>query len=159
MVTFFAIDSCLDQGGRWDYKDGNCDESHESKKAVNRKPSSGALTEKLDIINYSCAVLIRPNSRKIEKLKNENTEDDYNTIVDDNEYYMATSAEYLDSVKVKRIERDSEGSISFKTAKGVIFKIDMNSLYWGILLFYGKAKPVKADMTYINQDYESYIKK
>jgi hypothetical protein len=30
VVTFFEIDSCLDQGGRWNYKDGNCDQGLES---------------------------------------------------------------------------------------------------------------------------------
>ncbi len=41
VVAFFAIDSCLYQGGRWDHKNGVCDEGLESQKSVSRQPSSG----------------------------------------------------------------------------------------------------------------------
>ena len=40
-VTFFAIDSCLDQGGRWDYKNGNCDLGLESQnKTLTKGPEN-----------------------------------------------------------------------------------------------------------------------
>lgn len=151
--TFFVIDSCLDQGGKWNYQNQTCDKGPELIQ------SSSSLQETLDIITFPCAVFVRPNSKKIEMLQKRISEDDYNTIVDDNEYYMATSAEYLDSVKVKRIGRDSEGILVFKTVEGNIFKMNLDSLNWGVLLFNGNAKPIEADITFINQDYETYMKK
>lgn len=155
--TFFAIDSCLDQGEKWDYKRGRCEQ--EIEKNASKQTLKNRRIENTEVLNFPCAVLIQPNSEKIEKLKKENSEDDYNTIVDDNLYYMSTSIEYLDSVKVKRVERQSEGSVTFKTTKGVVYKFNVDSLYWGILLFNGREKPIESDMTYINQDYESYMKK
>jgi hypothetical protein len=153
VTTFFAIDSCLDRGGSWNYQNQNCDMEPELKSSGSR------VAAKQDIINFPCVVFVRPNSQKIKKLKKENSEDDYNTIVDDNVYYVATSRDYIDSIGMKRIERESEGSLVFKSTKGTLFKVGLDSLYWGVVLFNGKDKPIEADMTYINQDYESYMKK
>ena len=150
--TFFATDSCLDQGGRWNYQKGNCDIGTEPEIPTSNFP------QKLNTITFPCAIFVRPNLEKIEKLKKENPED-YSTIVDDNEFYMATSGDYLDSVKLKRIEIQSAGSISFKATNGTAFEIDLDSIYWGIILFNGNLKPLQGDITYINGDYESYMKK
>jgi hypothetical protein len=98
------------------------------------KHSGSSVLEKQDIINFPCAVFVGPNSRKIKKLQKENSEDDYNTIVDDNVYYFATSRKYIDSVGMKRIEKDSGGSLVFKSSKGTLFNVGLDSLYWGVIL-------------------------
>jgi len=143
LKTFFEIDRCLDAGGIWNYGRGSCELEAE---------------QPLELIEFPCAVLIRPNLQKTEKLKKENSLDDFNTIVDDNEYYMTTSAEYLYSMKTKVISRSSDSSIAFKMADGTIFKFNAEAVFWGVLLFNGTTKPIEADMTNLIQDYESYMK-
>jgi len=113
----------------------------------------------LPVITFPCAIVISPTSQKLEKLKKENSEDEFYTIVDDNQYYIALSTQYLDSVKVRILHRNSEGSLIFKTTHGIMFEFQADSVYWGVLLFNGRAKPLKADMTDINQDFESYMSK
>ncbi len=113
----------------------------------------------LEVITSPCAVIISPNLKKLEELKRGNTENDFNTIVDDNQYYLAGSIQYLDSLKVKIIHINSEGSLVFRIPHGTIFKFRADSVYWGVLLFNGRTKPLNADITNINQDYESYMRK
>lgn len=115
--------------------------------------------EDANIITSSCAIFVRPDSIKIAKLRKENSEDDYNTIVDDNEYYMGISSAFLDSTKTKIIHRNASGILNFKTLTDKTYNLNLNSTYWGIILFNGKEKPVEADMTFINEDYESYMEK
>lgn len=121
--------------------------------------SKNIRNEDLQVIASPCAVIVSPNSQKIANLKTENPVDDFNTIVDDNQYYLATSIQYLDSLKVKVIHRYSEGSLIFRTTKGTIFKFPADSIYWGVVLFNGKMKPIAADMTAIDQEYELYMRK
>ncbi len=105
------------------------------------------------------AVVVNPSFRMIDKMKKENKADDYNTVVDDNVWYMSQSEQYLDSVKAKKIPRESEGVIKFRTESGKIYTMKLNTLFFGIILFNGKDKPMIADMTDIGDDYQKYMKK
>jgi hypothetical protein len=111
------------------------------------------------LITTPCAILIYPTLKQIEKMKMEvKDSDDFYTAADDNQYYMGTSIEFLDSVKVKRFGREANGFITFKTNKGQVFKTNIDSLGWNILLFNGKDKPRNADIMMIQDDYKSYMK-
>jgi len=110
------------------------------------------------IISYPCAVIIVPGDKKIDELKKNNSADDYNAIVDDNVNYEYESTTFLDSVKVKQINKRSEGWVVFKTSTGQISKMDLSRYNWAILLFNGKDKPVLADMTDIDAAYKTYMK-
>jgi len=136
-----------------------------NKTAVQHKPT--LLTRKVDsvvnvkndtTIDYPCAVVIYPSVKAISKLKKTYSEDDYNTIVDDNQNYMDESLTYLDSVKTKKIQRESIGTVSFKTASGDIFEMKLDTLGWAVLLFNGKNKPIQADMTVFADNYKTYMK-
>jgi hypothetical protein len=83
---------------------------------------------------------------------------DFYTAADDNEYYMASCGKYLNSLKVKQISKESRGVLLFKARSSKIFKMGLDTLYWGIILFNGKTKPIVADMTDIVGDYHRYMK-
>lgn len=140
---------------------------HNAKKdkaVVQHKPA--LLAHKVDTgvkdnnatIDFPCAVLVYPSDKAISKLKKSYSEDDYNTIVDDNQNYMDESLTYLDSVKAKKIQRESMGSVSFKTASGETFEMKLDTLGWAVLLFNGKNKPIQADMTLFEDNYKAYMK-
>jgi hypothetical protein len=98
------------------------------------------------------------SDKAISKLKKSYSEDHYNTIVDDNQNYMDESLTYLDSVKTKQTQRESSGSVTFKTTAGKIFKMKLDTLGWAILLFNGTDKPIFADMTVFADNYKAYMK-
>lgn len=156
--TFFDFTRFVDKGRSLNHKPEKYEQGTEVGSLI-QNTSNFLQNKDLQVITSPCAVLISPNLKKLEKLKKENTEDDFNTIVDDNQYYMATSIQYLDSLKVKILHRNSEGTLVFKTIHGTIFKFQADSVYWGVLFFNGRTKPLEADMTAINQDYELYMRK
>ncbi len=131
---------------------------------VQHKPT--LLTHKVDtevreknaVIDFPCAVIVYPSDKAVSKLKKSYSEDDYNTIVDDNQNYMAKSLTYLDSVKAKKIQRESTGMVSFKTVSGETFEIKLDTLGWAVLLFNGQNKPIQADMTAFEDNYKGYMK-
>jgi hypothetical protein len=154
--TFLSFDRLLDESE--DFNPVN--EKHA--KATERESlvqytSNNLQNRDPQAITSRCAILISPNFQKLQKLKKENPMDDFNTIVDDNEYYMAASIQYLDSLKVRIVHRNSEGTLIFKTTNGTIFKFQADSVFWAVLLFNGRTKPLQADMTDLNQDYKSYM--
>lgn len=40
-----------------------------------------------------------------------------------------------------------------------MYKMNLDNLYWAVILFNGKSKPVKADITNVTDDYKAYMKK
>ena len=129
------------------------------KKTITKTKPKLTQPRNSNFIEGPCAVIIRPDGEKIELLKKKSSEDEYATVVDDNEYYLGTSIEFLDSVKLKRIEKSSTGVLTFKSSLGQTFNLPLDSLYWGIILFNGRSKPIEADVTDINTDYHSYMKR
>lgn len=125
------------------------------------KPKATKATTKAlkqdNLIDFPCAVLVYPSNKTIARLKKEGPEDDFYTAADDNLYYMSQCIDYLDSVKTKKLTRETEGVVFFKTAAGKVYKIHLDSLQWGVLLFNGKSKPIEADMTSIENDYKPYM--
>lgn len=129
-------------------------------KKVVIKTTAHAIVSKTNydtLITAPCAVLVYPTLKKIDSMKKKDGEDFY-TIADDNQFYMGGSISYLDSVKVKQIVKDSKGILAFRTNTGQIFKTRLDTLYWDIILFNGKDKPIHADMMIIENDYKNYMK-
>jgi len=142
----------------------SCQQNVKKLKIVSKNNKSSKLTgtknlaSKTATINFPCAVVIYPSDKAISKLKKSYSEEDYNTIVDDNQNYMNESLTFLDSVKTNQIQRESSGSVLFKTASGKIFEMKLDTLSWAILLFNGIAKPISADMTVFADNYRAYMK-
>jgi hypothetical protein len=84
---------------------------------------------------------------------------EFYTAADDNQYYMGTSIQFLDSVKTQTVTRDAEGTVTFKTNTGQTFKTPLRKLQWNIVLFNGHDKPKIVDITMIEEDYRSYMNK
>ena len=112
-----------------------------------------------DLITNSCVIIISPTEKKVDSLKTLNGEDDFYTIADDNQWYIGNARIYLDSIKAKSINSESKGRLKFKLESGEISEVDLNSFDWGILLFDGKNKPIDADITTFETEYNKYMKK
>jgi len=110
-----------------------------------------------NLFSQPIAVVVIPNIRLIKKIRKQNSEEDYNTIVDDNSYYLSLCNQYLDSVRVHKVVRESKGRVKFKTNGGKIYTIKLDAMFFGVLLFNGTNMPVSADMTDIATEYERYM--
>ncbi|WP_217220458.1 hypothetical protein [Mucilaginibacter paludis] len=112
-----------------------------------------------NIIIKPCAIIVKPNSRLISKVKKEMNDDEaFYIATDDYMFYMAQAELYLDSVKANKIRRLSEGSVKFNTISGRTFVMKLDTLFFGVLLFNGKDKPITADITDLQADYQKYMK-
>jgi hypothetical protein len=137
----------------------NAHPSQKEEKISKKSKSTTKSVNQDSLIDFPCAVLVYPSSQTIALLKKTGSDNDFYTAADDNQYYMSQCIDYLDSVKTKKITRESKGVASFKAITGKTYKIQLDSLYWGVLLFNGKSKPIEADITMIQDDYNSYMKK
>jgi hypothetical protein len=106
------------------------------------------------------AVVVSPSSRMINKMKKELPGDgDYDTVLDDDLFYMSDAEHFLDSLKIYKIKRESEGVMKFKTWSGKTYTIRLDSAFFDIILFNGKDKPIHGDITDMQDDYKNYMKK
>lgn len=109
-----------------------------------------------NVITTACAIVISPTDLKIDSLKKV-YKDDFYTIADDNNFYLATATNYLDSIKTKIIYKKSVGVINFKGTNGASEEINLNESLWEILLFNGKTEPIEANLTNFVSDYNRYM--
>ena len=109
------------------------------------------------LIKAPCAILIYPTEAQVRKMEKENGED-FNTIADDNQYYMGTSTKYLDSIHCRTIDTSAHGPMRFLTASGQVIKLNLGKYDWAILLFNGKDTPVEADIMSMPENYKKYMK-
>jgi hypothetical protein len=139
---------------------------HSTKKTIVTDTSKTVLTKIIKrvaidstLMTEPGAVIIQPSARLVDKIQKENPKDgDYDTILDDDVWYMSQSEHYLDSLKVRKIHRESEGSMRFKTSSGKTYVMKIDTLFFGIILFNGKDKPIQADIVEIKYDFEKYMK-
>lgn len=112
------------------------------------------------LITTPCALLVYPTLKQIDEMRASSADsNEFYTAADDNQYYMGTSIQFLDSVKTQTVTRDAEGTVTFKTNAGEIFKTPLGKLQWNIVLFNGRDKPKIADIMLIDGDYNNYMKK
>jgi hypothetical protein len=134
---------------------------HTPNKAVHGKQVEIAVqqTDSM-LLNRPGAIIVRPSSRMINKMKKELPGDgDYDTVLDDNVFYMSDAEHFLDSLKTYKIERESEGVMKFKTLAGKTYTVKLDSAFFDIILFNGKDKPIHGDITDMPDDYKIYMKK
>ncbi|HEX9509384.1 MAG TPA: hypothetical protein VF939_02800 [Puia sp.] len=125
--------------------------------AAANKSKQQVHSDSTDIITTPCAVLIDPTKEKLRSLKKENGEDNFYTIADDNQFYIGTAISYLDSIHCKMINRQSKGTLKFKTAAGKLVKMTLGKYDWAILLFNGKDDPIEADITTFKEEFQRYM--
>jgi len=109
------------------------------------------------VIKEPCAVVFHPDSLKLKRLKNESIAEEYDIIIDDAMYYLNQSSNFLNEKDVKLVDTESNKIIFIKENKESLF-INLDSLYWGIILFDGKHNPKIVEMTNIEEEYNGYFK-
>lgn len=113
---------------------------------------------KSKFITQPTAIVVIPSNRLITKYQQQ-YKDDFTTIVEDDTYYISQSEHYLDSVKINKLEHESEGSVNFKTPAGQVYEMKLDTLFFGIILFNGKDRPISADIVDLQTDYNKYMKR
>ncbi len=102
------------------------------------------------------AVFIYPTDVEIEKMQKENSEDDYNTIVDDNLYYKWHAVEYLKERNFPYCVTENEEH-TFMTKNKKKYVMNKECRYWCLILWNGNEEPIWADTAGVFA-YESYLK-
>ena len=105
-------------------------------------------------------VMVRPSGRMINKMKKELPgEDDYDTVLDDDVFYMSESEHFLDSLKIYKIQRESEGVMNFRAQNGKMYTLKLDSMFFDVILFNGKDEPIHGDITDLPDDFKTYMNK
>lgn len=110
-----------------------------------------------EIVSKPCAVFIMPTSEMIDSLQQAD-EDTYNIVLDDNMYYLGLTREYLDSLQISTLDTVAEGNLKFKTNKNEVFEFDLSQNAWQVILFNGKNKPIKLNITDSEIEIKKYLK-
>ena len=110
------------------------------------------------LITTPCAIFIEPTTAQIDSMKKIGEENFY-VAADDYVFYMSSAGDFLDSMKIKQIYRKSIGTIGFQTSSGKLYKFNLNTFTWGLLLFNGKTAPLNADVTMVEEEYKPYMEK
>lgn len=96
-------------------------------------------------INSPCAIAVIPDTSWINEQQRSMSEDEWNTIVDDHQYYQSLAEETLETNGIKVVYRFNERRyIRFVKRNGRTFTIDRAKKedIWGLILFNGKDDPV-----------------
>lgn len=126
---------------------------------VEQKSTATTFTKKDydTLITTPGALVLYPTDHQIDSMKKKDGEDFY-TGADDYQFYLANCRQYLDSVKLKTIVKHASGVVAFKTQSNQLYKFRLDTLSWNLILFNGKAKPNRADITDIEGEYKKYMK-
>lgn len=123
----------------------------------NNRPNS-SLQSDSNFFDKPIAVLVTPSERLMTADQKGLDTASYDTEVDDNVWYQSEAGRYLDSVKTPLVQRQSEGVLRFKTKAGAVYTMRIDTLFFGVILFNGKEKPISADVTDMGSEYSRYMK-
>jgi hypothetical protein len=114
------------------------------------------------LIDKVCAVSVIPDTTWINKQQKLMPEDDWNTIVSDNQYYQQIATDTLEKIGIPTIfaPRDKR-YIKFLKNNGNECNIDLYKLIdaWGLILFNGIDNPVLWSSTEIDKEIKEIYKK
>jgi hypothetical protein len=152
LMSVIFLTACSGKGGK-----KNLQGNDSMPNTINPKISGNTDTLTID---KKTAVFYQPDSVAMQKWKNEVGEEDFETAADDWSYYMMTSHEYLDSMKVPIVETADKKFLKFvKTDKTMkLIKLDTLKNFWGVYLFIPAKDPKFADLLSIEDEYKSYYK-
>jgi len=116
-------------------------------------PQSGkkANSSNEAIVNENCVIFLWPDSTEIEKMKAENSEEDYNEIVADLTWYPGVAAEVLDSFKIKNISCDEE-YIILRNSKNEETKLKRKEIEGDMILFRIDKDPIFSSAIEFDKD-------
>jgi hypothetical protein len=125
-----------------------------------RTTTTSSSTSDTLIVDRQAAVFIEPDSLQIEKRKKQVGEENFYAGADDYLFYMNTSHEFLDSVKLTTFNAKNKKFIKFihsdKTQQ--VIKLDKLPELWNIYFFDPTKKAKQVDMTIIDEEFKSYFK-
>lgn len=113
------------------------------------------------VISERAAIFFDPDTVQIEKAKKECLEeDDFYTAADDNLYYMWLASNFIDSVKLKKVDIMGKKVLKFVSATGgaTFVNLDTVNWLWGVYFFDPQKKPHDADVVSIEEEYHKYFK-
>ena len=99
---------------------------------------------------------IMPSSNWIDSMQIINGEDGWNTVVDDNQYYIDLAKKYLTPKGYSEIDEPSEKIWKLEGKNGIIKKIDSDTIKnkWGLIIFDGINNPYFYNGTEPDEDLE-----
>lgn len=116
---------------------------------INTKTDNIQVTQKL--ITDNCVVFLMPDSQKLSKMRKEETEDNYNEIISDIQWYIGTATETLDSLRIKN-EIVHDCVLIFKQKNGQVDRISSNTIDGNMILFRNDTTPKISFAINFNQD-------
>lgn len=115
-----------------------------------------AIHKAHEVVTFSCAIIISPTFKQIDKMKKQYGAN-YDAIIDDNVYYQSESDMFLDSVKLKKLYKYATGTMTFKSRDGKLYTINLEQYKFAIILFNGKNNPIQAELTDFQKSYKKYM--
>jgi len=119
-------------------------------------------TSQVSIFDKVCAVQIYPDDSWLTKQQNEMSEDDWNEIAMDMDYYTYEATESLNKHNIPTYYAPREKRyVKFIKADKSYFTIDFNKMLdaWGLILFNGNDNPVFWRSTDIDDELKEVYKK
>jgi hypothetical protein len=153
-MLIFLLSACKNPGASKETKLHTSDTMSTASTAHNNSSSSRTVMN----IDSVCAIIYLPDSSNIEKLKREMGEENFFTVVDDNNFYNSQIIEALDSLKIEVVET-SETDMNFRSNNHTIFFLEKRKLSnpWGAIFFNGKDTPkVMSISDALQFDYRTY---
>jgi short-subunit dehydrogenase len=132
-----------------------------SNKSTNYLPNT-VSTNNADtlIVNTKAAIFFFQDSTQIElRKKNINVEDFY-VGADDAMYYLSVAREFVDSVKLNKIEPTQEKFIKFIDSNKIqtLIKIDTLKALCGVYFFEPSKQPYLINLTMPEEEYKNYFR-
>ena len=96
----------------------------------------------LQIIDYTCAIIISPSIEQIEKEKTKMNPEDFYTIADDNLYYQQLAVKILDSLNIVTINSDKKFFLLSGNHQWTLNVRKRNLPLWNIIFFKTNKAPI-----------------
>ncbi len=126
------------------------------------QPSKKSNTISKDTLNVNtkAAIFFIQDSTQIELRKKNTNEDDFYVVADDAMYYLSLAREFVDTIKLNKIELSNEKFIQFieDNKNRTLIKIDTLKALCGVYFFEPSKKPYLIDLTKPKEAYKNYFK-
>lgn len=112
---------------------------------------------KVQVIDYTCAVIISPTHEQVEEMKKTEGEEEFYTIADDANFYQTRAIELVDSAGIKTAGTQKQFIKFVGSASSWTLDIRKKNLpAWNVILFNTKKAPEPTGA--VNLTYESVKK-
>ena len=154
-LTLVSCSNKIEKKDKANLQQPSVDSLSKVKDTLARVDHSDTLT-----INRKAAVFYSPDSIQIAKRKKEIGEENFYVGADDYLYYLHTSYDFLDSVKLPILDAKDKKYLRFirDNKSQTIIRLDTLPELWGIYFFNPGKKEKLVDMLDISEEYNSYFR-